>query len=131
MKCKGNIAEFCGGPNAISLYKKCSGSGCQNVPFSGSSDVTSGASPPANSASSFAIAVSAPSKVVSVVGSGFMTTSTRPASTKKAAPIVSTHTSQVVTPSVVTVTVTKLVSTCPGLKPSSSPLLNRGRVDTH
>ncbi|KAI9826427.1 MAG: hypothetical protein M1826_006636 [Phylliscum demangeonii] len=31
MKCAGNSAEYCGGPQRISLYKKCDGGGCKNV----------------------------------------------------------------------------------------------------
>jgi hypothetical protein len=33
MRCKGNETQTCGGPNALSLYEKCSGSECWNYEF--------------------------------------------------------------------------------------------------
>lgn len=47
MPCGGNSTEYCGGPNALSLYQKCtSASGCTNVPFSlvSNADVIAGSS---------------------------------------------------------------------------------------
>jgi hypothetical protein len=130
MKCKGNANQFCGGPSALSLYKKCTGSICQNVPFSdvlaGSSDMVQSAvlavsssgvsSKPISSTKSVSPSapLSIPVKIVSSAQGTSLKTSTRPStSTKAASPVVSHAVKSSSVPvSMVYVTVTKMGSSC-------------------
>ena len=144
MKCNGNSTEFCGGPLALSLYQKCSGTNCQNVLFGGISPAT-GSSPSAGivapaSSSSSTIVTAQPAKSSPLSSSGYSAasssshansapapakSSSSPAGQNGVAPSVvssssSTKVAALASPTTSTsqgaVTVTVTVSSCPGYK---------------
>jgi len=40
MKCGGDDSQYCGGADALSIYKKCDASGCQNAQYTPVGDTT-------------------------------------------------------------------------------------------